>query len=402
MAAGKVRVTMGFHKSPSTKPKDMATPLPLPLPPPPPHLLKPSSGSAGKPSPVSNQKPGFARYFPRASAQVHNASSRSDQNAVISELREREAKLKTEVLELKLLRESVSVIPSLESRIAEKDGEIERSRKETARLRAENERLRREFERSEELRRESERREKEMEAELRKLVSSSDDHALSVSQRFQGLMDASARSSLIRSLKRVESMRNVPDPVPNQDSNKTGSPGDIYRKEEIENLSITNSDELTESTVRSRVPRVPKPPPRRSSSSNGSHDATENIPDPPPQRTSPPPPPPPPPPLFRPPPPPPSVSKAPPPPPPPPPPKSLNVASAKVRRVPEVVEFYHSLMRRDSINSRRDSTGGGGNAAAEAVVASSNARDMIGEIENRSVYLLAVRFFYPVSSITSV
>ncbi|KAF2615101.1 hypothetical protein F2Q70_00013092 [Brassica cretica] len=47
MAAGKVRVTMGFHKSPSTKPKDMATPLPLPLPPPPPHLLKPSSGSAG-------------------------------------------------------------------------------------------------------------------------------------------------------------------------------------------------------------------------------------------------------------------------------------------------------------------------------------------------------------------
>ncbi|KAF3507830.1 hypothetical protein F2Q69_00009052 [Brassica cretica] len=391
MAAGKVRVTMGFHKSPSTKPKDMATPLPLPLPPPPPHLLKPSSGSAGKPSPVSNQKPGFARYFPRASAQVHNASSRSDQNAVISELREREAKLKTEVLELKLLRESVSVIPSLESRIAEKDGEIERSRKETARLTAENERLRREFERSEELRRESERREKEMEAELRKLVSSSDDHALSVSQMFQGLMDASARSSLIRSLKRVESMRNVPDPVPNQDSNKTGSPGDIYRKEEIENHSITNSDELTESTVRSRVPRVPKPPPRRSSSSNGSHDATENIPDPPPQRTSPPPPPPPPPPLFRPPPPPPSVSKAPPPPPPPPPPKSLNVASAKVRRVPEVVEFYHSLMRRDSINSRRDSTGGGRNAAAEAVLASSNARDMIGEIENRSVYLLAIK-----------
>ncbi|KAF2579711.1 hypothetical protein F2Q68_00006170 [Brassica cretica] len=231
MAAGKVRVTMGFHKSPSTKPKDMATPLPLPLPPPPPHLLKPSSGSAGKPSPVSNQKPGFARYFPRASAQVHNASSRSDQTAVISELREREAKLKTEVLELKLLRESVSVIPSLESRIAEKDGEIERSRKETARLTAENERLRREFERSEELRRESERREKEMEAELRKLVSSSDDHALSVSQRFQGLMDASARSSLIRSLKRVESMRNVPDPVPNQDSNKTGSPGCIVGTE---------------------------------------------------------------------------------------------------------------------------------------------------------------------------
>ncbi|KAF8115118.1 hypothetical protein N665_0030s0153 [Sinapis alba] len=397
MVAGKVRVTMAFHKSPSTKPKDMATPLPLPLPPPPPQLLKPISGSAGKPSPVPNQKPGFARYFPRASAQVHNASSRSDQNTVVSELRrqveelrEREAKLKTEVLELKLLRESVSVIPSLESQIAGKNGEIERSRKETARLTEENERLRREVERSEELRRESERREKEMEAELRKLVSSSDDHALTVSQRFQGLMDVSAKSSLIRSLKRVESMRNIPDPVPNQDNNKTGSSGDINLKEEVESHSITNSDELT---VRSRVPRVPKPPPKRSSSSNGSHDSTENIPDPPPQRTSPPPPPPPPPPpLFQPPPPPPppSVSKAPPPPPPPPPPKSLNIASAKVRRVPEVVEFYHSLMRRDSTNSRRDSTGGG-NAAAEAVLASSNARDMIGEIENRSVYLLAIK-----------
>ncbi|CAN6969383.1 unnamed protein product [Brassica oleracea var. botrytis] len=375
MVAGKVRVTMGFHKSPSSKPKD--------IPPPPPPPLKPPSGSAGKPSnPGSNQKPGFTRYFPRASAQVHNASSRSDQNAVVSELRrqveellEREALLKTEVLELKLLRESVSVIPLLESQIAEKNGELEDSRKETARLAEENERLLREVERSEEVRRESERREKEMESKLRKLVSS-EDHALSVSQRFQGLMDASAKSSLIRSLKRVGSMKNVPDPISNQESNK---------KDEIESHSMSNSEEPL-SAVRSRVPRVPKPPPKRSFSSNGSGDSIANLP--PPQRTNPPPPPPPPPPplLQRP--PPPSVSKAPPPP--PPPPKSLNIASAKVRRVPEVVEFYHSLMRRDSTNSRRDSTGGG-NAAAEAVFASSNARDMIGEIENRSVYLLAIK-----------
>ncbi|CAG7886981.1 unnamed protein product [Brassica rapa] len=376
MVAGKVRVTMGFHKSPSSKPKD--------IPPPPPPPLKPPSGSAGKPSnPGSNQKPGFTRYFPRASAQVHNASSRSDQNAVVSELRrqveelrEREALLKTEVLELKLLRESVSVIPLLESQIAEKNGELEDSRKETARLAEENERLRREVERSEEARRESERREKEMESELRKLVSS-EDHALSVSQRFQGLMDASAKSSLIRSLKRVGSMKNVPDPIPNQESNK---------RDEIERQhSMSNSEEPL-SAVRSRVPRVPKPPPKRSFSSNGSGDSIADHP--PPQRTNPPPPPPPPPPplLQRP--PPPSVSKAPPPP--PPPPKSLNIASAKVRKVPEVVEFYHSLMRRDSTNSRRDSTGGG-NAAAEAVLACSNARDMIGEIENRSVYLLAIK-----------
>ncbi|CAN6986140.1 unnamed protein product [Brassica rapa subsp. trilocularis] len=377
MEAGKVRVTMGFHKSPSSKPKA--------IPPPPPPPLKPPSGSAGKPSnPGSNQKPGFTRYFPRASAQVHNASSRSDQNAVVSELRrqveelrEREALLKTEVLELKLLRESVSVIPLLESQIGEKNGELEDSRKETARLAEENERLRREVVKSEELRGESERREKEMESELRKLVSS-EDHALSVSQRFQGLMDASAKSSLIRSLKRVGSMKNVPDPIPNQESNK---------RDEIDSHSMSNSEEPL-SAVRSRVPRVPKPPPKRSFSSNGSGDSIADHP--PLQRTNPPPPPPPPPPplLQRL--PPPSVSKAPPPPPPPPPPKSLKIASAKVRRVPEVVEFYHSLMRRDSTNSRRDSTGGG-NAAAEAVLASSNARDMIGEIENRSVYLLAIK-----------
>ena len=53
-----------------------------------------------------------------------------------------------------------------------------------------------------------------------------------------------------------------------------------------------------------------------------------------------------------------------------------------MRRVPEVVEFYHSLMRRDS---KRESGSGVPDAPAAA-----NARNMIGEIENRSAYLLAV------------
>ena len=52
-----------------------------------------------------------------------------------------------------------------------------------------------------------------------------------------------------------------------------------------------------------------------------------------------------------------------------------------------MVEFYHSLMRRDS---RRDSGGGGNSDAAT----SANARDMIGEIENRSTHLLAVSFAF--------
>jgi Wiskott-Aldrich syndrome protein len=56
-----------------------------------------------------------------------------------------------------------------------------------------------------------------------------------------------------------------------------------------------------------------------------------------------------------------------------------------VRRVPEVVEFYHSLMRRDS---KRE--GGGGSDAGPGGSGAANARDMIGEIENRSSHLLAV------------
>jgi hypothetical protein len=61
-----------------------------------------------------------------------------------------------------------------------------------------------------------------------------------------------------------------------------------------------------------------------------------------------------------------------------------------VRRVPEVVEFYHSLMRRDS---KRDGGGGGGGAEACPGGGAAAARDMIGEIENRSAHLLAVSLF---------
>jgi Wiskott-Aldrich syndrome protein len=53
--------------------------------------------------------------------------------------------------------------------------------------------------------------------------------------------------------------------------------------------------------------------------------------------------------------------------------------------VPEVVEFYHSLMRRES---KRDGGSGGDPANGGGAAAT---RDMIGEIENRSAHLLAVR-----------
>uniref|UniRef100_A0A7N0V985 Uncharacterized protein n=1 Tax=Kalanchoe fedtschenkoi TaxID=63787 RepID=A0A7N0V985_KALFE len=63
-----------------------------------------------------------------------------------------------------------------------------------------------------------------------------------------------------------------------------------------------------------------------------------------------------------------SESTPPPPPPPPPAPFSTSArpVAAKVRRVPEVVEFYHSLMRRDS---RRDA---GPSGAIEAPASSAD------------------------------
>ncbi|XP_010529193.1 PREDICTED: protein CHUP1, chloroplastic-like isoform X2 [Tarenaya hassleriana] len=410
MVAGKVRVTMGFHKSPSNKRKQQQQQSDMTPPPPPP---PPPSSAAGKPTnPGSNQKAIFSRsfgvYFPRASAQVHAATrsyqpdhSVSELRRQVEELREREVFLQTELLELKLLRESVSVIPILKSQISEKIAEIESARKATARLEEENSKLRREIEesnaRSEEQRRESERREKEMEmeiGELRKIMMAreSEEHPLSASQRFQGLVDASAKSNFMKSLKRVGSWRNTPDPNPD-DNNKPNSTGDgsFYMKDETESRRPSHSEDLNESDsllsdVKARVPRVPKPPPKRSLSYDGRDDSTENRAAPVRQKTAPAPPPPPPPPA--------TVSKHHPPPPPPPPPKSLyTVAAEKVRRVPEVVEFYHSLMRRDSASSRRDSTGSNGAGGTEALpaTAAANARDMIGEIENRSAYLLAIK-----------
>ncbi|KAJ7969222.1 protein CHUP1, chloroplastic-like [Quillaja saponaria] len=78
-----------------------------------------------------------------------------------------------------------------------------------------------------------------------------------------------------------------------------------------------------------------------------------------------------------------------PPPPPPPPPLPPNFEARSntgmVRRAPQVVEFYHTLMKRDS---RKDSSNGGISDATDVA----NVRNsMIGEIENRSSHLLAIK-----------
>ncbi|KAJ6819447.1 protein CHUP1, chloroplastic [Iris pallida] len=104
-----------------------------------------------------------------------------------------------------------------------------------------------------------------------------------------------------------------------------------------------------------RLPRVPKPPPRPSSCLSSTLKTSGN-------EVRLPPPPPPPPPLLQ---------------------RRTGVSANAVRRVPEVVELYRYLTRGDDKPETRVGFSG------MPVVTS--ARDMIGEIENRSSYLSAIK-----------
>ncbi|KAK8629349.1 hypothetical protein V6N13_078192 [Hibiscus sabdariffa] len=406
MVAGKVRLAMGLQKSPSNPKHETSSKPPLPSP------------SSGNKTNSTSQKIGFSRsfgvYFPRSSAQVQpRPPDVTELLRLVEELRERESRLKTELLEHKLLKESVAIVPVLENEIVVKNAELERALEEVERLRKGNEMLRTEVEemkgKIEEERGEREKRVSELEeemAELRKTAAScsdrngkaESDELNSSSQQFQGLVEVSVKSNLIKNLKRNNHNGKCSNAIVFTGLNNEKAESLDFKTEELETErrrhSRSNSDELIESTsvnIRSRVPRVPKPPPRPSSSSSSStssNDSTE-------KQTSPPPPPPPPPSAqvaaaskqVAPPPPPPPPIKAIAPPPPPPPQKGMRTIATKVRRVPEVVEFYHSLMRRDS----KREAGGGGCNVQEALPATANSRDMIGEIENRSAYLLAIK-----------
>lgn len=83
-----------------------------------------------------------------------------------------------------------------------------------------------------------------------------------------------------------------------------------------------------------------------------------------------------------------SIRLPPPPPPPPPPPAFCKPSTRKtglVQRAPQVAELYHSLMRRDS---KKDSSGGG---ICDVLSVANVRSSMIGEIENRSSHLLAIK-----------
>ncbi|KAL8533434.1 hypothetical protein ACS0TY_009716 [Phlomoides rotata] len=131
--------------------------------------------------------------------------------------------------------------------------------------------------------------------------------------------------------------------------------------------------------IEKRAPRVPRPPPKSSGSGPGDGNANANAPSRAPGGPPPPPPPP-------------GAPPLPPPPPggpprPPPPLGSLSRGGGggdKVHRAPELVEFYQSLMKREA---KKDTT--------SLISGSSNTNEarsnMIGEIENRSSFLLAVK-----------
>ncbi|XP_027365460.1 protein CHUP1, chloroplastic-like isoform X3 [Abrus precatorius] len=147
----------------------------------------------------------------------------------------------------------------------------------------------------------------------------------------------------------------------------SGSPNDYSDNAKSVNNQIISKMKLA--PIEKRPPRVPQPPPKPSDDAHISTDSNPSngvpyapfVPSPP----------------------------APPgaPPPPPPPQGSLSrgaLAGDKVHRAPDLVEFYQTLMKREAKKDTLSLTFSTTNA--------SDARsNMIGEIENRSSFLLAVK-----------
>lgn len=150
--------------------------------------------------------------------------------------------------------------------------------------------------------------------------------------------------------------------------------------------SVSKQPEVTQMTqaeVEKRALRIPKPPPKPSenaATASGLQKGSASvalIPAPPP------PPPPPPPTTLR------GIkdgaAAAVAPPPPPPRPKFSTSGANIMQRAPQVVEFYQSLMKRDC---KKDSSG---NAVVDVPDVANARSSMIGEIENRSSHLLAIK-----------
>ncbi|KAM0870998.1 hypothetical protein ACQ4PT_039682 [Festuca glaucescens] len=392
---------MGFQRSPAT-PKSTSTssarkpaaPAPAPSP-----LQQPATTPRRRPSGSPAPPPGsgaktsgggnsFARsfgvYFPRSSAQVQPARAASVPSTgpevgelarLVEELQEQEARLRTELLEHKILKETVVIVPFLETELAAKSSELGRCRDALARLQAENARLKAELEDAAASVASKEQRIAELERQMaRQHPGASDDCSSSDNS---GSRPNAGSDSAKPACKPVTPPPPPPPPPPMPASVKSksyfsgssrASPASSGSSTSSASSAPSCSSDTAASTGRKpdlgKLPPIPPPPPpppsmpaKRSRSASSSPSTSSG-----------------------------GGSKraaGPPPPPPPPPPPS----GPCVRRVPEVVEFYHSLMRRDS---KRDG-GGGGSDAGPSGSGAANARDMIGEIENRSSHLLAIR-----------
>ncbi|GAU23510.1 hypothetical protein TSUD_39890 [Trifolium subterraneum] len=136
----------------------------------------------------------------------------------------------------------------------------------------------------------------------------------------------------------------------------------VYEKDQSEdgkNFDNQTINKMKLFEIKKRPPRVPRPPPNPSDGASVPN-SSNGIP---------------------------YVPSVPPPPPPPPPPRSLpkgSVVDDQVKRAPELVEFYQTLMKWEAKKDTSSLTSSTSNSAD----ARSN---MIGEIENRSTFLLAVK-----------
>ncbi|CAN6331923.1 unnamed protein product [Urochloa humidicola] len=428
MVAGRVKAAMGFQRSPATpRPSSSSStssarkaPVPLQLPgsaaagQPETTPRRRSSGSPAPPPQGSGSKPAgpFARYFPRSSAQVQPARAASEPGGelarLVEELQERESRLRTELLEQKILKETVAIVPFLETELAARSSDLGRCRDALSRLEAENARLRAELDAAVAAARRSEQRvlevEKELAEERKRRREALDDCSSSASSDNNSEI-SNAGSNPAKPAKVVAAGLSIlpplapppPPPPPMPAPYKSRSYFSGSSRASPANSSSSSSSSSAPSTPTyssdtaasrsrapelSKLPPIPTPPPpppppppsmptraRRSASSSPSTSSSSGG-------AGPPAPPPPPPPAVR------RTSKA-----------SSPATSAStpapapcVRRVPEVVEFYHSLMRRDS-RSRDGGAAGEAGAAGGAAAA----RDMIGEIENRSAHLLAIK-----------
>ncbi|CAD6237652.1 unnamed protein product [Miscanthus lutarioriparius] len=410
MVAGRVKAAMGFQRSPKS-PAPEAAPSPSRAP----NRALPSSGSASTaagsapPSKASALARSFGAYFPRSSAQVRPAVRAPPQVAellrAIEQLQERESRLRVELLEQKILKETVAIVPFLEAELAAKRTELQRCRDTADRLEAENARLCAELDAAAlEVTSRKQRiveLEKEMAELLRKqqeaAAADADDCSSSASAPNEHLESSSAAPNRASLAQLGAERPYIPAPPAPFKPNKSyvsasshPSPASSSPPSPSSSTSTSSSDTAAAPRPRvvvelSKLPPIPPPPPpcppppppppppsrskRFSPSSSARADGSAAA------AAAAPPPPPPPPPARRPP-----FGAA------PPPGGASSSGQCDVRRVPEVVEFYHSLMRRES---KRDGSAAAGEPANGGGVATT--RDMIGEIENRSAHLLAIK-----------